>query len=205
MTNNSSTNPLNQWVGNYNQTTYSPWAQPPSLIIQDNGSGTLEILLDGNPINNPSYDSSNNQLSWTGTNGNWSAATLTFTNNNYQLTLQQDGNLVLTNALGTILWSTGTSGKGVVQALMQTDGNFVLYNQVQPTNQPGSASNAVWSTETSKNPGAYLSLTNNGTLAILSSTGSTLKTLYSVDGTSSSNSSLLETLLESQQELLAPP
>ena len=203
MTSTSSINTLNQWVGNYNQTTYSPWVQPPTLSIQDNGSGILQVLLDGNLINNPSYDSSNNQLSWTGTNGNWSAATLTFTNNNYQLILQQDGNLVLTDAVGTILWSTGTSGQGVVQALMQTDGNFVLYNQVQPTNQPGSPSDAVWSTGTHGNSGAYLSLANNGTLAILSSTGSTLKTLYSGNGTSSSNSSLLETLLESQQELLS--
>ncbi|MFM8295752.1 MAG: hypothetical protein ACKN9E_14560 [Microcystaceae cyanobacterium] len=113
---------------------------------------------------------------------------------NYQLTLQSDGDLVLTDTSGKTLWSSGTSG--AVQALMQTDGNFVLYNQIQPTNQPGSASDAVWSTETSEHSGAYLSLSGNGTLAILSSTGTVLKSLYAGSGVSS---------LVSQQELLANP
>ncbi|WP_019204408.1 LysM peptidoglycan-binding domain-containing protein [Tsukamurella sp. 1534] len=65
--------------------------------------------------------------------------TLDSLNGAYTLTLQSDGNLVLTEGAGTVVWASGTDGKGVERADFQTDGNFVLYN---------GAGEGVWSTRT---------------------------------------------------------
>ncbi|MBH0776177.1 LysM peptidoglycan-binding domain-containing protein [Nocardia bovistercoris] len=56
----------------------------------------------------------------------------------YTLTLQHDGNLVLSEPDGNVVWSTLTHDQGVERATLQTDGNFVLYK----------ADGAAWSTET---------------------------------------------------------
>jgi LysM repeat protein len=55
----------------------------------------------------------------------------------YTLTLQDDGDLVLTEP-GTVVWATNTPDQGVRRAVLQEDGNFVLYKS------DGSA----WSTQT---------------------------------------------------------
>lgn len=52
---------------------------------------------------------------------------ITSPNGRYTLTLQADGNLVLSEAGGTAVWSTGTDGKNAARADMQADGNLVLY------------------------------------------------------------------------------
>ncbi|WP_067518277.1 LysM peptidoglycan-binding domain-containing protein [Nocardia uniformis] len=56
----------------------------------------------------------------------------------YTLTLQNDGNLVLSEPSGTVVWSTSTHDQGVERAVLQADGNFVLYK----------GGGAAWSTET---------------------------------------------------------
>ncbi|MGW1076199.1 LysM peptidoglycan-binding domain-containing protein [Streptomyces sp. NPDC002537] len=55
----------------------------------------------------------------------------------YALTLQDDGNLVLSEPDG-VVWATNTHGKGVQRAVLQEDGNFVLYTD----------DGAVWATDT---------------------------------------------------------
>jgi len=62
---------------------------------------------------------------------------LTSRNGAYELTLQDDGNLVL-YAGEQAVWSTGTNGKNVVRAEVQADGNFVLYTPDDP----------VWASQT---------------------------------------------------------
>ncbi|HLS75989.1 MAG TPA: LysM peptidoglycan-binding domain-containing protein [Nocardia sp.] len=57
----------------------------------------------------------------------------------YTLTLQQDGNLVLSEPGGKVVWATQTHGQGVNRAVLQSDGNFVLYK---------GEGGAAWSTET---------------------------------------------------------
>ncbi|WP_040798463.1 LysM peptidoglycan-binding domain-containing protein [Nocardia higoensis] len=57
----------------------------------------------------------------------------------YTLTLQSDGNLVLSEPGGEVVWATQTHGQGVARAVLQDDGNFVLYK--------GDGA-AAWSTET---------------------------------------------------------
>lgn len=55
----------------------------------------------------------------------------------YTLTLQDDGNLVLSEP-GGVVWATNTHEKGVQRAVLQEDGNFVLYT----------GDGAVWATDT---------------------------------------------------------
>ncbi|MET8777815.1 LysM peptidoglycan-binding domain-containing protein [Nocardia sp. NPDC004654] len=56
----------------------------------------------------------------------------------YTLTLQSDGNLVLSEPDGNAVWATQTHDQGVERATFQHDGNFVLYK----------GEGAAWSTET---------------------------------------------------------
>ncbi|MFF4160919.1 LysM peptidoglycan-binding domain-containing protein [Streptomyces sp. NPDC001678] len=56
----------------------------------------------------------------------------------YTLTLQTDGNLVLSEPGGGVVWATGTHEQEVRQAVLQEDGNFVLYTDDGP----------VWATDT---------------------------------------------------------
>jgi hypothetical protein len=58
------------------------------------------------------------------------------------LTLQTDGNLVLLTRSGTVLWSSGTGGKGLSDLVMQNDGNLVLYQR--------STGKATWSSKGGK-------------------------------------------------------
>lgn len=71
---------------------------------------------------------------------------LTSGNGAYALTLQDDGNLVLSEA-GNAVWASKTNGKSAVKADLQDDGNFVLYTE---GNDP------VWASQTSGNSGVRL-------------------------------------------------
>lgn len=75
------------------------------------------------------------------------------TDGNYRFILQGDGNLVLRNAGGSSLWSSGTHGKGGVRLSMQGDGNLVLYT---------SSNAAVWSSRTNGTGANRLTMRNDG-------------------------------------------
>ena len=81
----------------------------------------------------------------------------------YQLTMQADGNLTLHHG-ATVVWSSGTSSAGA-HALLQGDGNLVVYST---TSQP------LWATNTDGNPGAYLVVTDDGKVSLLSAAGGVL-------------------------------
>lgn len=72
----------------------------------------------------------------------------------YALAMQSDGNLVWYHA-GTALWATGTDGTAGYAAIMQGDGNFVLYDE---------KGHALWSAGTWGHAGALLALQNDGNL-----------------------------------------
>ncbi|MEU6311525.1 LysM peptidoglycan-binding domain-containing protein [Streptomyces sp. NPDC047014] len=64
----------------------------------------------------------------------------------YILTLQSDGNLVLSEPSGPV-WATDTHEQGVQRAVLQHDGNFVLYSDDGP----------VWATGThGAEPGRFV-------------------------------------------------
>lgn len=84
------------------------------------------------------------------------------------LAMQGDGNLVLymvgpNGHYGPALWQSGTYGNAGAYALMQPDGNLVVYRQGR-TDMAG----ALWATGTWHSAGAYLELLN-GTVYINSS------------------------------------
>jgi len=76
----------------------------------------------------------------------------------FSLVMQTDGNLVLyRNGASQALWASDTNGKQVGFAIMQGDGNFVIY-------APGGA--ALWAAGTHGNPGSPLILQDDGNLVI---------------------------------------
>ncbi|ORB83230.1 lectin [Mycobacterium kansasii] len=81
-------------------------------------------------------------------------------NGAYTLTLQEDGNLVLT-ADGAPVWATATDGQNVVRAELQTDGNFVLYTPER----------AVWHSDTMGSKNVRLVLQDDRNLVLYAADG----------------------------------
>ncbi|MFG3202878.1 hypothetical protein [Streptomyces sp. NPDC048192] len=87
---------------------------------------------------------------------------------NITLTMGSDGNLVAylktsgTSGSGPAIWSSHTSGHSGAYALMQTDGNLVVYT---------SGGTALWSTHTNGHTGAYLLVQDDGNLVVYGAGG----------------------------------
>jgi hypothetical protein len=78
----------------------------------------------------------------------------------YLLKLESDGNLVIYHKpLNEVIWTSKTQGRGVVKAVMQYDGNFVLYTENNV---------AIWHTGTDGKPTNHLLLQDDGNLVIYS-------------------------------------
>jgi hypothetical protein len=87
-------------------------------------------------------------------------------NGRVKLIMQADGNLVLYRVDdGVPLWATNTWGTRVTHAVMQTDGNFVLYDD---------GGKPYWSTGTWGRPGNWLVLQNDGNLVLYTNSGQAL-------------------------------
>ncbi|NJL35454.1 MAG: hypothetical protein HC899_00935 [Leptolyngbyaceae cyanobacterium SM1_4_3] len=83
---------------------------------------------------------------------------LTSNNKCFTLTLQLDGNLVLyNNKQESSLWSSGTSQRNSSHAIMQPDGNFVIYSD---------GGSAVWASNTNTSGGSQLKVENDGNVVI---------------------------------------
>lgn len=85
---------------------------------------------------------------------------ITSNNGAYSLTLQSDGNLVL-SARGQALWASSTDGQDVVRAEVQPDGNFVLYTSEKP----------VWHTNTKGKKNVRLVVQDDRNLVLYSGDG----------------------------------
>lgn len=79
----------------------------------------------------------------------------------YRLSYQTDGNLVIYGPGGDE-WASNTAGTTPNRAVMQGDGNFVIYDP---------DGNDLWSTGTQGNPGAYAVVLESGNFTILSPEG----------------------------------
>lgn len=85
-----------------------------------------------------------------------------------KLVMQHDGNLVLYRR-GTATWNTQTWGHSPAAAILQADGNFVVYDlEAKP----------LWNSETWNAPGAFLAVQDDGNLVIYSKDS---KVLWSSD------------------------
>ena len=74
------------------------------------------------------------------------------------LAMQGDGNLVLYNAAGTALWSSGTAGMGSSHLVMQDDGNLVVYRD--------SDGGVTWNAGTSGLGPSTLVVQNDGNVVV---------------------------------------
>ena len=82
---------------------------------------------------------------------------LTSTNGMFRLLMQRDGNLVLYRMVDQQpIWQSGTAGLPSQCALMQTDGNFVVYGP----------NGALWQSGTAGRAGAGLLMQDDGNLVI---------------------------------------
>ncbi|MFG3292630.1 ricin-type beta-trefoil lectin domain protein [Streptomyces sp. NPDC048179] len=88
------------------------------------------------------------------------------TSDSVRLTMQADGNLVLSAlATGKTVWSSGTGGNPGAWAKFGTDGNLVLYS---------TAAAQLWTTGLTATTGATFQVRNDSTAAVVSSAGSLL-------------------------------
>ncbi|MFE0276034.1 FG-GAP-like repeat-containing protein [Streptomyces sp. NPDC058992] len=74
-----------------------------------------------------------------------------------RLTMQSDGNLVITNLGGKVLWSTGTAGNAGATAKLNTSGNLIVRNAADTT--------TLWESKTTAANG-YAVLQDRGNLVI---------------------------------------
>lgn len=81
--------------------------------------------------------------------------------NFYHLKMQTDGNLVLRDPQGHVVWHTGTFTHPGAFARMQTDGNLVIYD----------GEDDIFDTGTYSYPGAYLRVQTDGNLSIVDTGG----------------------------------
>lgn len=86
-------------------------------------------------------------------------------NSRYRLIFQGDSNMVLYDTTtNTAVWWTGSSGTPG-QAILQTDGNFVIYN---------SANTPLWFTGTAGNVNTFLAVQSDGNVVLYSAAGTPL-------------------------------
>ena len=82
---------------------------------------------------------------------------LTSQNQKFRLILQDDGNLVIYRLAGyQPTWASNTAGQAVNVAVMQGDGNFVIYGY------PG----AIWASNTDGKGNCFLTMQDDGNLVI---------------------------------------
>ncbi|MBL1208424.1 Calx-beta domain-containing protein, partial [Geminocystis sp. GBBB08] len=179
-------------------------------VTQLSSTNTITVLMDENDIVNLSADFSyndtiyqDNQTFYQYTSSQSSAKVLLNRHveqtNTVQLLLNEEGSLVLLSESGEQIWTAEKDGQQVtdaVQVLMQTDGNFVLYNTLQPVDVPGDAEFALWASDTVGNPGGYLQLGADGGLYIKNSAGEILTTL------NTGNANITDFVTFSQQQEL---
>jgi hypothetical protein len=97
--------------------------------------------------------------------------------------MEDDGNLVLyldpaIYKSSQWLWQSGTYNNPGAYAVMQADGNLVVYS---------SSGRALWNSGTYNHPGSYLSVKDDGNLVVYSSTGSALWQSHTSGITQTSN------------------
>jgi len=96
-------------------------------------------------------------------------------NGNYLLSMQSDGNLVDYARQGMVpQWESGTSGNFGAYAVMQVDGDFVVYPMGKSAPAPGQPTPALWSSGSYGHPGSYADLKQDGQAVVRTEGGSIL-------------------------------
>jgi hypothetical protein len=122
----------------------NPVVKPPKPIVTIPQPKVNELAC-----KNVEVRSSGNRSREFGRNSTWISC-------KYKLHFQGDGNLVLIDPSGKVLWATGTEGRATKLAV-QSDGNVVLYDK---------QAKALWATNTDRNPGAFFALQRDGNFVV---------------------------------------
>jgi GH25 family lysozyme M1 (1,4-beta-N-acetylmuramidase) len=128
-----------------------------------NGSAAALTLLAtgglGAPIATPTANAAATLTAGTSLTAN---KTIMSSNRQYKLTMDADGNLVL-RGNGRALWQTHTTGNPGATAIMQSDGNFVVYS---------TANKALWSSKTAgSGSGGSVIVQASGDLQVVTPSG----------------------------------
>lgn len=99
----------------------------------------------------------------------------------FHLDMLADGNLVTVPPSGVATWESATEGHRGAYAVMQSDGDFVIYPAGVSAPLPGQPTRALWSSGTSGNAGASVILENDGDLVVRSYQGD--RVLWTSKGT----------------------
>ncbi len=153
-----------------------------SFTVSESGAGSFRFRVEkaafgGHALgDSPEIDVQVNGSTLTAGNQLIVGQYLTSPESFYRLELNPDGNLsLMVGSSGRSIWSSGTPGHANAIAVMQTDGNFVLYD----------ANGAYWSSSTGGHTGSYFAVQDDGNLVVyppsgagLWSTGSVQQDLY---------------------------
>ncbi|MFI9269598.1 ricin-type beta-trefoil lectin domain protein [Kitasatospora sp. NPDC052896] len=147
------------WITQVNPTGQPLWYSPAAA-----GAGARATLGDdcnfelrnsaGTPVwSTQTYDPAHDLTGHVVTAGTVLPSGSSLTSNATQLDMQADGNLVLHNlSTGHALWAAGTWNHPGAHAVLQADGNLVVY---------GADGTALWSTGTWGHPGDHLVVQND--------------------------------------------
>jgi Protein kinase domain len=88
-------------------------------------------------------------------------------NGRFDLAMQRSGDLVETERRSeTPLWASGSGGHPGAYAIVQGDGNLIVYPKGRSAPQSGQPTSALWQSETNGHPGASVHLLDSGNLVI---------------------------------------
>ena len=94
-------------------------------------------------------------------------------NGRFAFAMLRNGDLELQDGPSTPLWASGSGGHPGAYAVLQSDGDLVVYPQGGGPPGPGQPTSALWSSGTTGNPGATLSVSSSGNVAIRSGSSRT--------------------------------
>jgi hypothetical protein len=93
-------------------------------------------------------------------------------NGRFSLAMQRDGDLVTSERpAGTPTWASGSGGHPGAYAILQGDGNLIVYPKGRSAPLTGQPTSALWQAESNGHPGAKVDLLDNGNLVIRSHDG----------------------------------
>lgn len=115
------------------------WFQPDGNLVVYRISDAVAIWASNTSIKGTTnyvpaanFQTGTGQITGSNTNASklMSGQSIYSSNGWYRLTMQGDGNLVVTNKANIVTWATNTAGSGATFAWFQGDGNLVLYDNL---------------------------------------------------------------------------
>ena len=112
------------------------------------------------------------------------------------LVFQGDGNLVIYPGNGgKAIWNTGTQGHGATQAVLQTDGNLVVY----------AGGKALWNSQSHGNPGSRLWIQDDGNVVVYNKANRPVYVSHTTGGTPPNSGNVFSDIVEGIADVVTAP